>query len=792
MPSSLLILNLIFFSFLAPISAVAGHANYLHKGSSLSAKHASNVLRSTDGTFSFGFYNLSSTVFTLSIWFTNSADKTIAWSANQDRPVHESGSKVMLNKDGSMVLTDYDGTVVWQISSSAEAVRAELMDSGNLVVKDQGGSILWQSFDHPTNTLLPMQPVTATAKLVSTDPSHPTSYYTLRFDDRYVLSLAYDGPDIFNLYWPNPDQSSWTNYRISYNRSRSGVLDKLGKFMASDNTTFYASDWGLEIKRRLTLDYDGNLRLYSLNESDGSWYNSWMAFSQPCEIHGLCGWNGICAYTPKIGCSCPPGYVVSDPGDWSRGCKPAFNLTCSNDGQKMSFVRIPQTDFWGFDMNYVMSTSLHACRAMCLASCSCVAFVYKVYPNGCFLKSDLFNGKTVSGYPGAAYIKVPQSFLSRSQAHVSELANRHVCNASKTQTFNYATQSNKGTGMMWYYYYCFLAAFFLVELCFIAFGWWFMAKTHSARSAIWAAEEGYRVVTDHFRRFTYKELRRATRNFKDELGRGRYGSVYKGILDDNRIVAIKKLKDVKQGEAEFQTEVSVIGSIYHMNLVRVMGVCSEGSHRLLVYEYVENGSLAMFLFGSKGLLQWQHRYKIAVGVAKGLAYLHHECMDWIIHCDVKPENILLDQDFEPKISDFGFAKLLQRNQTDPNMSKIRGTRGYIAPEWVSGVPITEKVDVYSYGVVLLELVMGLRMSELPANGSADEGAALRQLVWTVTEKIKTGDQTLIDGVVDPRLNGNFVRSEVLLVLEFAVLCLEKERNQRPNMNHVVQKFLSYE
>ena len=158
--------------------------------------------------------------------------------------------------------------------------------------------------------------------------------------------------------------------------------------------------------------------------------------------------------------------------------------------------------------------------------------------------------------------------------------------------------------------------------------------------------------------------------------------MYKGILHDNRVVVVKKLKDMKGGEAEFETEVSVIGRIYHMNLVRVMGVCSEGTHRLLVYEFVENGSLDMFLFGSKGLLlQWHHRYKIAVGVAKGLAYLHHECMDWIIHCDVKPENILLDEEFEPKISDFGFAKLLQRDESDSDMSKVRGTRGYMAPEW---------------------------------------------------------------------------------------------------------------
>jgi serine/threonine protein kinase len=198
----------------------------------------------------------------------------------------------------------------------------------------------------------------------------------------------------------------------------------------------------------------------------------------------------------------------------------------------------------------------------------------------------------------------------------------------------------------------------------------------------------------------------------------------------------------------------------------------------------------MFLFGSKGLLlQWHQRYKIAVGVAKGLAYLHHECMDWVIHCDVKPENILLDEEFEPKISDFGFAKLLQRDESNSDMSKVRGTRGYMAPEWVSSAPVTEKVDVYSFGVVLLELVMGLRVFELPTNGSGDAESALRQLLSTIGENMKISDGNWIDDLVDPRLNGNFVRSEVLLMLEAAALCLEQDKNQRPSMSNVVQNFL---
>ncbi|WVZ88663.1 hypothetical protein U9M48_035156 [Paspalum notatum var. saurae] len=795
--SGLMLVLAILFTFAITANGAGrlGHTSYLKKGSSLSVNRASDIIQSQDGTFSFGFYNLSPTAFTLSIWFTRSADRTIAWSANRDHPVHGIGSKVRLNKDGTMVLTDYDGTIVWQTNTSSKGTdHAELMDSGNLAMKDQGGNILWQSFDHPTNTLLPTQPVTAKAKLVSTDLSHPSSYYTLRFDDRYILSLAYDGPEISNLYWPNPDLSSWLNYRISYNSSRKGVLDNLGQFIASDNTSFVSTDWGPGIKRRLTLDYDGNLRLYSMNDSDGSWSVSWMAFSQPCDIHGLCGWNGICVYTPVPACFCPPGYVVRDPNDWSKGCKPTFNFSCGGDDQPMSFVSLPHTDFWGSDLDFIPMTSLDACATFCLNTCSCLAFEYKSDSNDCYLKSVLLNGKTVPGYPGTAHLKVPQNFLSKQFSYTLGNSETLDCNASSAKVevvvFDSDAHSNVGNdATLWYYLYGFLAAFFLIEVCFIAFGWWFMVRKQLTHSEIWAVEEGYKMVTDHFRSFTYKELSEATKNFKDELGHGSYGPVYKGILHDKRVVAVKKLGDVKQGEDEFHTEASIIGQIYHMNLVRVRGVCSEQKHRLLVFEYVENGSLAMALFGNRRLLQWDQRYNIAVGVAKGLAYLHHECFDWIIHCDIKPENILLDNDFEPKISDFGVAKLLRRDQTDPNMSKVRGTRGYAAPEWAHNIPINEKVDVYSYGVVLLELVAGRRASELTASGTDDAEVAMRQLVWTIREKLKSGDRSWITGFVDPKLSGNIVDSEVWLILEVAAMCMEKERSLRPSMNDIGSDWL---
>ena len=189
------------------------------------------------------------------------------------------------------------------------------------------------------------------------------------------------------------------------------------------------------------------------------------------------------------------------------------------------------------------------------------------------------------------------------------------------------------------------------------------------------------------------------------MGRGAFGTVYKRILasDAGRLVAVKKLDNViQEREKEFTTEVTVIGQTHHKNLVSLLGYCDQGVHRLLVYEYMNNGSLADVLFGMFSP-DWSQRLQIAAGIAKGLMYLHEECSTPIIHCDIKPQNILLDQYLTPQISDFGLAKLLMRDQT-LTLTTIRGSKGYVAPEWFRSKPVTATVDVYSYGVMLLEII----------------------------------------------------------------------------------------
>ncbi|XP_028203000.1 G-type lectin S-receptor-like serine/threonine-protein kinase LECRK3 isoform X3 [Glycine soja] len=222
------------------------------------------------------------------------------------------------------------------------------------------------------------------------------------------------------------------------------------------------------------------------------------------------------------------------------------------------------------------------------------------------------------------------------------------------------------------------------------------------RKKIESSRTNKSVAKKNLHDFTFKELVEATNNFREELGRGSFSIVYKGTIEMTS-VAVKKLDKLFQdNDREFQTEVNVIGQTHHRNLVRLLGYCNEGQHRILVYEFMSNGTLASFLFSSLKS-NWGQRFDIALGIARGLVYLHEECCTQIIHCDIKPQNILLDDQYNARISDFGLAKLLLINQSRTETG-IRGTKGYVAPDWFRSAPITAKVDTYSFGVLLLEII----------------------------------------------------------------------------------------
>lgn len=281
--------------------------------------------------------------------------------------------------------------------------------------------------------------------------------------------------------------------------------------------------------------------------------------------------------------------------------------------------------------------------------------------------------------------------------------------------------------------------------------------------------------------FTHRDLQVRTNNFSEVLGTGGFGSVYKGSLGDGTLVAVKKLDRVfPHGEKEFITEVNTIGSMHHMNLVRLCGYCSEGSHRLLVYEFMKNGSLDKWIFpthhNQDRILDWSTRFHVAVGTAQGIAYFHEQCRNRIIHCDIKPENILLDENFCPKVSDFGLAKLMGREHSHV-VTMVRGTRGYLAPEWVSNRPITVKADVYSYGMLLLEIVGGRR--NLDMSFDAED---FFYPGWAYKE-MRNGTHFK---VADRRLEGAVEEGELMRALKVAFWCIQDEVVTRPTMGDIVR------
>ncbi|XP_038883287.1 cold-responsive protein kinase 1-like isoform X2 [Benincasa hispida] len=284
------------------------------------------------------------------------------------------------------------------------------------------------------------------------------------------------------------------------------------------------------------------------------------------------------------------------------------------------------------------------------------------------------------------------------------------------------------------------------------------------------------------RLYSYEELRKATENFRSEnkLGQGGFGSVYKGRLGNGTLVAIKVLSmDSSQGTREFLTEINVISVINHDNLVKLHGCCVEGQHRILVYPYLENSSLDKMLFGrGHGNIQfnWQTRCKICIGIAQGLAFLHEEVQPHVIHRDIKASNILLDKDLAPKISDFGLARLLPAHLTHVS-TRVAGTAGYLAPEFAIRGQATRRTDIYSFGVLLLEIVCGRYNinRRLPA-----EEPYLLEMVWEHHQKGQ-----LLE-LVDLSLHGDVGTEEACRYLKIGLLCTQDMPKLRPSMATVVK------
>ncbi|XP_011085976.1 probable LRR receptor-like serine/threonine-protein kinase At5g45780 isoform X2 [Sesamum indicum] len=297
-------------------------------------------------------------------------------------------------------------------------------------------------------------------------------------------------------------------------------------------------------------------------------------------------------------------------------------------------------------------------------------------------------------------------------------------------------------------------------------------------------QQDYEFDIGHLKRFSLRELQIATSNFnpKNILGQGGFGVVYKGILPNKAIVAVKRLKDPSfTGEVQFQTEVEMIGLALHRNLLRLYGFCMTPEEKLLVYPYMPNGSVADRLRDpgqEKPTLDWSKRMRIAVGASRGLLYLHEQCNPKIIHRDVKAANILLDESFEAVVGDFGLAKLLDPRDSHVTTA-VRGTVGHIAPEYLSTGQSSEKTDVFGFGILLLELITGQKALDA-ANSQVQKGGMMLDWVKTLY-----GEKRL-EELVDKNLKGNFNWHEVEKAVELALKCTQSNPDLRPKMSEVLK------
>ncbi|KAI4299255.1 hypothetical protein L6164_032732 [Bauhinia variegata] len=748
--------------------------------------------------FEMGFFSLGDpTLRYVGVWYYNIAQPTYIWVANRDKPIKDRGGVITIESNGKLVILDGEKNRVWtsNVSGPSNGTVAVLDDSGLLSLRNKGGQTYWRSLDHPTDTFLPgMQvPLNATNEekhaFVSwksaTDPS--PGKYSMGLDNQA-------SPQI--VVWER-EKKIWRSGYFD-NRVFNGVYNMTSTldygFKISDNGregrffTFTLPDSSVKMRFRIT--WEGEVKQYKWNDSDKEWN---VLIQQPyneCDNYNKCGNFGVCVYSDSHICRCMKGFTPkhSDQwktGNWSGGCerlthlKAETNNTNSKTGEdvredgflELKSMKLPDS------AQLVTGTSADDCESTCQQKSNCTAFTY-VTGIGCLnWHGELVDVQQFESRGNTLYIRLAASELDYKTKNtkkiiiISAVVAGFIClggfivwlvwkfkgKLEVLPTVSYRKNSNH------------------ISIFDPSTNLEFSAEFLGSAEGIIEGSQGPELPLYNFTCITI-----ATSNFSEEnkLGQGGFGPVYKGKLRDGQEIAIKRLsRKSGQGLEEFKNEVILMAKLQHRNLVRLMGCSIHGEEKLLVYEYMPNRSLDCFLFDphKQILLDWEKRFSIIEGIARGLLYLHRDSRLRIIHRDLKASNILLDEEMNPKISDFGLARIFGGNQNEANTNRVVGTYGYMSPEYAMEGLFSFKSDVYSFGVLLLEIVSGRRNTSFRhSNHTSLVGQAWH--LWNEDKAIE---------LVDPVIRDSTPIKEAMRCIHIGMLCVQDSGADRPNMSSLV-------
>ncbi|XP_024976433.1 G-type lectin S-receptor-like serine/threonine-protein kinase At4g27290 isoform X2 [Cynara cardunculus var. scolymus] len=731
-----------------------------------------DTIISSGGFFEMGFFSpRNSKNRYIGIWYKNIPTRTVAWVANREAPVTDKSGMLKMINSGVLTIVNGKNTIVWSSNTSRTTQNpiAQLLDSGNLVVRDKSDgkpdNFLWQSFDYPGDTLLPGMKIGK--DLLSGKENYITSWKSA--DDPSSGDFTF-GCDLHGY----PHQVIKKGQIVQYRSEPWNGID-FGGISVLPQNAIYTFDMVFNEKEvfykyklinssmisRLTMNQSGVAQRWVWADQVNDWI---VYFSVPtpdgcdlvCGAYGSCNTNSF----PKCGCldKFVPKYQNEWNGaNWSKGCVRSKPLDCKTDGfMKHTNVKLPDPRYSLFYGNL----TLVQCQKLCLKNCSCMAYanILKKGGNGCLLwTGDLVDIQEAPSFTSEIYVRLAFSDL------VS------VSGSHKKKRKMIPLIIGVVVGMS-----------ITLGLIFVLWRKW---KKNSVPKG-----EGNQLYTNESRKedlelplFNLSEIAKATHNFSfnNKLGEGGYGPVYKGVLQDGKEVAVKRLSETSnQGLDEFKNEVICISKLQHRNLVRLLGCCIQGNEKMLIYEYMPNKSLDYFIFDEsrKKLLDWPERFNIINGIARGLQYLHEDSRLRIIHRDLKASNILLDFDMNPKISDFGMARSFAGNETQANTMKVVGTYGYMSPEYAVDGLFSVKSDVFSFGVLVLEIVTGKKNRGFIHH---DHHHNLLGHAWILYHEGRSME------LIDTNLSDSCHLYEVLRSIELALLCVQRSPEDRPSMSSVV-------